>query len=195
MFFWVFSNKSWWSPNRTVSKPTKHWAVWVSTWFQYIYKQKKHMIKKRLNIEKNPQDHHIFVVLLLIIWQVLESESLTKRNISVSENSGTPKSSILIGFSIINHPFGGTLIFGNTHISFLVQRLPTNGLFPTKPPFVAPRRRMQPWCRRSCIPAARTPFLFGCKNNHTIDGWKYILSSWWFQRTWKILVKLDHFPR
>ena len=34
----------------------------------------------------------------------------------VSENSGTPKSSILIGFSIINHPFWGTTIFGNTHI-------------------------------------------------------------------------------
>ena len=33
----------------------------------------------------------------------------------VSENSGTPKSSILIGFSIINHPFWGTPIFGNTH--------------------------------------------------------------------------------
>ena len=32
----------------------------------------------------------------------------------VSENSGTPKSSILIGFSIINHPFWGTTIFGNT---------------------------------------------------------------------------------
>ena len=28
----------------------------------------------------------------------------------VSENSGTPKSSILIGFSIINHPFWGTSI-------------------------------------------------------------------------------------
>ena len=27
----------------------------------------------------------------------------------VSENRGTPKSSILIGFSIINHPFWGTL--------------------------------------------------------------------------------------
>ena len=27
-----------------------------------------------------------------------------------------PKSSILIGFSILNHPFGGTPIFGNTHI-------------------------------------------------------------------------------
>ena len=36
--------------------------------------------------------------------------------IDVSENSGTPKSSILIGFSIINHPFWGTHIFGNTHI-------------------------------------------------------------------------------
>ena len=28
----------------------------------------------------------------------------------------TPKSSILIGFSIINHPFGDTPIFGNTHL-------------------------------------------------------------------------------
>ena len=34
----------------------------------------------------------------------------------VSENSGTPKSSILIRCSIINHPFWGTFIFGNTHI-------------------------------------------------------------------------------
>ena len=37
----------------------------------------------------------------------------------VSENSDTPKSSILIGFSIINHPFWGTPIFGNTHINQL----------------------------------------------------------------------------
>ena len=29
---------------------------------------------------------------------------------------GVPKSSILIGFSIINHPFWGTPIFGNTHV-------------------------------------------------------------------------------
>ena len=34
----------------------------------------------------------------------------------VSKNNGTPKSSILIGFSIINHPFWGTPIFGNTHM-------------------------------------------------------------------------------
>ena len=43
----------------------------------------------------------------------------------VSENRGTPKSSILIGFAIINHPFWGTLIFGNTHILHLTfQRVP-----------------------------------------------------------------------
>ena len=32
----------------------------------------------------------------------------------VSVTSGTPKSSILVAFSIINHPFWGTPIFGNT---------------------------------------------------------------------------------
>jgi len=38
------------------------------------------------------------------------------RYMDVTENSGTPKSSNLIGFSIINHPFWDTPIFGNTHI-------------------------------------------------------------------------------
>ena len=35
--------------------------------------------------------------------------------LGVSVNGGTPRSSILIGFSIRNHPFWGTTIFGNTH--------------------------------------------------------------------------------
>ena len=36
-------------------------------------------------------------------------------HLGVSKNRGTLKSSILIGFSIINHPFWGTPIFGNIH--------------------------------------------------------------------------------
>ena len=40
----------------------------------------------------------------------------SKVQMGVSKNRGTPKSSILIGFSIINHPFWGTPIFGNTQI-------------------------------------------------------------------------------
>ncbi len=39
----------------------------------------------------------------------------------VSKYRGTPKSSILIGFSIINHPFWGTPIFGNIHIPTLAS--------------------------------------------------------------------------
>ena len=38
-------------------------------------------------------------------------------DLGVSKNRGTPKSSIAIEFSIINHPFWGTPIFGNTHLS------------------------------------------------------------------------------
>ena len=37
-------------------------------------------------------------------------------HMGVSKNNGTPKSSNLIGFSIINHPFWGSRIFGHTHI-------------------------------------------------------------------------------
>ena len=40
-------------------------------------------------------------------------------HMDVSKNRGIPKSSILIGFSIINHPFSGTSIFGNPHILVL----------------------------------------------------------------------------
>jgi len=32
-----------------------------------------------------------------------------------------PKSSILIGYSFINHPFWGIPIFGNTHISTMLM--------------------------------------------------------------------------
>ena len=38
------------------------------------------------------------------------------QDMGVSKNNGTPKSSILIGFSIVNHPFWDTPIFGNTHM-------------------------------------------------------------------------------
>ena len=44
----------------------------------------------------------------------------------VSKNRGTPKSSIFVGFSIINHPFWGATIFGNTHIySFIPSFIPS----------------------------------------------------------------------
>ena len=51
-------------------------------------------------------------------------------DLGVSKNSGTPKSSILIGFSIINHPFWGTPIFGNTHL--MKEKSYSTGMFPRK---------------------------------------------------------------
>ena len=44
-------------------------------------------------------------------------------HVGVSKNRGTPKSSILIGISIINHPFWGIPIFGNTHVSFAISEI------------------------------------------------------------------------
>ena len=41
----------------------------------------------------------------------------------VSKNNGIPKSSIWIGFSIVNHPFWGTPIFGNTQVLFKMTRI------------------------------------------------------------------------
>ena len=65
---------------------------------------------------------------LVKIWRIQAISISTKKKthlfpstkqvyMGVSKSSGTPKSSILIGFSIINHPFWGTTIFGNTHIN------------------------------------------------------------------------------
>ena len=39
-----------------------------------------------------------------------------KQEMGVSKNRGTPKSSILLGFSLIHNPFWGTPIFGNIQI-------------------------------------------------------------------------------
>ena len=65
---------------------------------------------------------------LFYIFYPLSSQSFGNPQqivyMGVSKNSGTPKSSILIGFSLINHPFWGTTtIFGKSQIVYL--NLPT----------------------------------------------------------------------
>ena len=41
--------------------------------------------------------------------------------IKLDRNRGTPKSSILIGFSTIKHPFSDTPIFGNAHMANVLR--------------------------------------------------------------------------
>ena len=68
----------------------------------------------------------LFITVLSIFWSFFFMPQMIQWfastcffsdvHMDVSENRGTPKSSILIGFLIINHPFWGTPIFGNTHM-------------------------------------------------------------------------------
>ena len=48
--------------------------------------------------------------------------------VSLNGGTSTPKLSTLIGFSIINHTFWGTTIFGNTHIRSHAWRSKIDGL-------------------------------------------------------------------
>ena len=78
----------------------------------------------------------------------------------VSKNNGTPKSSILIGFSIINHPFWGTPIFGNIHINLKAKLQTTHSFFQT-----------------FHLQAAKITLEVGKKVLHAVDG-KIWLTSW-----------------
>ena len=78
-------------------------------------------------MSQSPRCHPVFFLVLFkeqvtkISSQVVQfklwSEKFpSKPQVGVSKNRGTPKSSILIRFSIINHPFWGTTIFGNIQV-------------------------------------------------------------------------------
>ena len=62
-------------------------------------------------LENTENQRHV-----LIYFGCFRNPANHQKDVGVSENSGTPKSSILIEFSITNHPFWGTPIFGNTHV-------------------------------------------------------------------------------
>ncbi len=80
----------------------------------------------------------------------------------VSKNRGTPKLSILIGFSITNHPFWGTLIFGNSLISIFYMSFSNKISFvPSIPPLDA-LKCPRPWVtlqRHSTPKAFRSGYL------------------------------------
>ena len=94
------------------------------------------------------------------------------KHMGVSENSGTPKSSIEIGFSIINHPFWGTSIFGNTHIYSSNHHYTYCWWFRNskQPPETDKRTLYINWCRISSINS------HGLQVNSKRRTWCF----WWF---------------
>ena len=83
--------------------------------------QKKRIPRKEMTPTKTIMSRHVTLKIskvgrllsFLLTWIpsfVFLNQGSTLFHMGVSVNSGTPKSSILIGFSIINHPFWGTLL-------------------------------------------------------------------------------------
>ena len=62
---------------------------------------------------------HDLVLIAMATWR---PQIFRNSHIEVSQNGGTPISSISMGFSLVNHPFGDTPIYGSPHI--LYQRVP-----------------------------------------------------------------------
>ena len=85
----------------------------------------------------------------------LEILEMDQNDMGVSKNNGTPKSSILIGFSIINHPFWGTPILGNTiwnskaltMRTWWLQRYASSWIPPATRPLCVLGRRWERWER------------------------------------------------
>ena len=88
----------------------------------------------------------------------------------VSWNGGTPKSSILMGLSIINHPFGGTTIYGNPYILQGKNTL----LFPVD---LAWNQSIDIWIADFMMKLYHKQFPWGGDQRcHCIDRWSYKLS-------------------
>ena len=108
-----------------VSRSTEHIYIHCSRQHKnmpsdtHMYKRQRHVWESLLNHLHVPIRSSVCGLFKQLHQGCRKGQKMKQRHNSmdVSENSGTPKSSILIGFSIINHPFWGTPIFGNTHVS------------------------------------------------------------------------------
>ena len=84
------------------------------------------LLVKKLKALRNPKrSFALFEIVVVLVATSTKTKRLWKSRLvymDVSENRGTPKSSILIGFSIINHPFWGIYPYFwiSTHIGILI---------------------------------------------------------------------------
>ena len=112
--------------------------------------------------------------------------------VCVSKNNGTPKSSILTGFSIINHPFWGTSIFGNTHVGNCEKKNGENGDVLLL--FIAEVRKIS---SANCLGASHVlRFYKMCKKRFKSDVWKSDEMVLWWQKGIDIAdiqVSVEHY--
>ena len=94
----------------------------------------------------------------VVVWDFFHQQYLGY--MGVSENGGTPKSSILIGFSIINHPFWGTPSFGNAHIGPKVWAPKASQISFNKLSYFTSLNLDFPWNKGISLPES---YLLGCE--------------------------------
>ena len=99
-----------------------------------------------------------------------------KSETGVSKNNGIPKSSILIGFSIINHPFWGIPIFGNTQMYLLTVQFSLHVTLPESYCTTeAPQQNIERWAFVVIYKGELQRFFFGHRENgqnHEVFGKK-----------------------
>ena len=119
------------------SVATKWLRDWEPMWWSMMYStghffiSSSHSLSLLIPWDSFPIQHMFASSVVRKVGLVNQGHDSFKLYISldytgVSKNRCTPKSSILIGFSIINHPFWGTPIFGNTHTMPWKLELPQN---------------------------------------------------------------------
>ena len=127
--FWVWNVSTWLGkyPNRCSHCLCNSWSIsnaWICYWARYrvclnFKKRSMHKIKQKSNGKNTGwpnNDRSICEKKAQKSCQYTAACTTTGIHIGVSKNRCSPKSSILIRFSLINHPFGGTPIFGNIHM-------------------------------------------------------------------------------
>ena len=68
--------------------------------------------------------NHVFVVMLCVL-HLLVSNNILETIWGFPEIWVPPNHTILVAFSVRNHPFGGTTVFGNPQMSMCVAAVPT----------------------------------------------------------------------
>ena len=119
----------------------------------------------------SPLLNRLTVFLAAEIWRLDGSITLvlcyftTYSHMGVSINGGTPKSSILVGFPLMNHPFWDTPIYGNPHM------FPTSSKFTSKLFF-----QVSPMDFRICFPVfvPKQRFPKATPNHLYLETWSKI---------------------
>ena len=86
--------------------PSEKWWSWKANYLQKNMLAIYNTAIEQCQARKTRQSHE----------QVAWNAAIFHMRVSI--NGGTPKSSTLIGFSLINHPFWGTPIYGNPHMAY-----------------------------------------------------------------------------